>query len=78
MTWQLLLAGLVVLAAATALVIRAILRGRSDLRELRELEQADRLSLLAYHARRSQQIRAQIDAMGDEAEHLFPPARNGS
>jgi hypothetical protein len=36
----------------------------------------DRQLMLAYHAKRAREIRAALDAMGDDAQHLFPPSRN--
>ena len=71
----LLAAALLALAAATALVVRAIVRDRRQINRWNaERETAE--SMLVYHARRSQEIRAGIDELGDDAQHLFPAARN--
>jgi hypothetical protein len=72
MTW-LLIPALILLAAATGLVVRAILRDRQERLEL----EASRQSLVAYHARRAAEIRAALGELGDDADKLFPPARNG-
>jgi hypothetical protein len=37
---------------------------------------ADRQFMLAYHARRSREIRAALDELGDDAQHVFPPSTN--
>ena len=74
MTW--LAVTLPVAAALTFLALRAILHDRHQIQAWRaERETAE--ALIAYHARRSQEIRQAIDELGDDAQYLFPPARNG-
>lgn len=36
----------------------------------------DRQFMLAYHARRAREIRAALDELGDDAQHVFPPSTN--
>ena len=59
------------------LVVRAIIRDRREIRRLEEAERETRPTLVAYHARRSQEIAQALDALGDDAQHVFPPSHDG-
>lgn len=59
-----------------ALVIAAVVLYRHDRAE-RQRDERNARAFALYHARRAREIGDAIREMGDEAEHLFPPARNG-